>query len=265
VENTYWQKQTDKPLFLELEWNKPERRDQAGHLLILGGTTQVLTAPAKAYELTKQCGIGTARVALPEKAKKLVGHALPEALFLPSTSHGELSQEGIDELLAYISWADTLLLPGDIGRNSQTAVLLEELMQQTTIPTVITKDAIEVFSTNPNAILERAETVIIVSFSQLQRMLKENEAEALQFSMGLVKLVDYLHDLTARYPSTIVTCFEQHIIVAQNGFVSTTKLKNNEIEPPLWQLSYACYASCYLTWYPKKQFEALTHCATLLQ
>ena len=32
----YWQKQTEKALFPEIEWSKPERKDQAGRILIIG-------------------------------------------------------------------------------------------------------------------------------------------------------------------------------------------------------------------------------------
>ena len=67
----YWKRQGTKPLFEELEWNKPERRDQAGRLLIVGGNVHALGAPAKSYELALQTGIGAAKIALPDKTKNL--------------------------------------------------------------------------------------------------------------------------------------------------------------------------------------------------
>src|ERR1044071_6867008 len=99
METTYWQRQASKPLFEELEWNKPERRDQAGRILIIGGNVHHLNAPAKAYEVTRRCGIGEVIVALPSKTKRLVGKMIPEAVFTPSTPSGEFAQDGAAELL----------------------------------------------------------------------------------------------------------------------------------------------------------------------
>ena len=55
----YWQKQTaDKPLYPDIEWNKPERRDQAGKLLIVGGNKLGFSAAAEAYQTAKDAGVG---------------------------------------------------------------------------------------------------------------------------------------------------------------------------------------------------------------
>ena len=41
MDNDYWQKQTPgKVLFDDVLWSKPERRDQAGRLAIVGGNSQ---------------------------------------------------------------------------------------------------------------------------------------------------------------------------------------------------------------------------------
>lgn len=262
MDTTYWLKQGSEPLFSELEWNKPQRRDQAGRLLIVGGSTHALSAPAKAYEYAKKQGIGAAKIVLPNKTKRLVGATLPDAVFLPSTPHGELSQEGLHDLLGYLQWADTLLIAGDVGRNSQTAILLEELVCQSNVPLIVAKDAIELLSNRPSLLLERENTTLVVSFSQLQRLLKNSgETEPIQFSMGLVQLVEYLHVLTQKYPIAIATVFEAHIITATKGEVGTTKQQNDELDPEPWRLQYASLAACYQTWYPGAIFKALTHTA----
>ena len=120
----YWAKQSDKPLFPELDWNKPERRDQAGRVLIIGGYLHKLQAPAKSYEQLKQHGIGEIKVALPSKTKRLLANSLEAAVFLPSTPSGEFSREGFEELIDYANWADTILLPGDVGRSLTNGMVL---------------------------------------------------------------------------------------------------------------------------------------------
>lgn len=262
---TYWQKQGSEPLYSELEWNKPERRDQAGRVIIVGGSTHALNAPAKAYEHIKKQGIGEAKIALPEKTKKILGPTLLDAIFLPSTPSGELSQDGNEELLHSTQWADTVLCAGDVGRNSQTTILLESLLRSYAGNIVITKDAIDSMSNHPNALFERSNTVLVVSFSQLQRLIKNSgESKPLQFSMSLFQLVEYLHTFTERYPASITTLHENQIICAAGGQVSTTKIASNHPDPQPWRLHYASLASCYLTWNPEKQFQALTHSAAIL-
>lgn len=266
MDNTYWKKQGSESLFTDLEWNKPEQRNQAGRLLIIGGNLHALEAPAKAYALARDNGIGMVKIALPDKTKSLVGNALSDAVFLPSTPSGELSLNGIDEMINLGQWTDTILLAGDVGRNSQTSLLLEQLFSRLEGGhIVVTKDAIESMNNSVSLLLERENTTLVVSFSQLQRLVKRSgEPQSLQFSMSLVQLIEYLHNLTQKYPANVVTVHEQQVIVAANGEVSTTKLAHLEEESSPWRLAFASLASCYITWYPNQPFKALTHAASLL-
>lgn len=67
----FWQKQEPgKPLFPDVEWNKPERRDQAGKLGIIGGNKLGFLAVAESYQESLKTGVGEARVLLPDALKK---------------------------------------------------------------------------------------------------------------------------------------------------------------------------------------------------
>jgi len=262
----YWKRQGTEPLFEELEWNKPERRNQAGRLLIIGGNVHALGAPAKSYELALQTGIGAAKIALPDKTKRLVGATLADAVFLPSTTSGEFSKEGIHELLGYAQWADTLLLPGDVGRNSQTAILFEELLKSYNGQVVITRDAVDILSNTPQTMLEREDTTLVVSFAQLQKLIKNfGSSQPLVFSMDLVKLVEFLHDFTTAHPVALVVLHQNQYISAVNGVISTTKSPLETSEPPHWRLPLATIAACYQTWNPEKPLESLTHSSYLVK
>lgn len=223
MEHTYWLKQTNTPLFPEIEWNKPERRDQAGRLLIIGGHQHSLGAPANAHEYAKKEGVGDIQMALPNKVKHLVGSTLPGALFLPSTTSGELARDGLDELMAQANWADTVLLPGDLGRNSQTTMLITDFIAHSSSRLVIAKDAVDALKYTPLLLLDRAETTLIASFAQLQKLVQNMQLPtAITFDMGLVKLVAFLHEFSSQYPCSIMTLHQGNYIVATNGQVSTT-------------------------------------------
>ena len=258
METTYWHRQTDKALFPELEWNKPERRDQAGKVLVVGGDMHNLAAPASAFEILKQTGVGNIKLALPDKTKKFVGKTLPEALFLPSTTSGEFSIDGEVELLDQAMWADALLLPGDNGRNSQTTILFSDILQAYKDQITLTRDAVDILSNNPAELFEREHTTLIVSFAQLQKLMKNyGESTPLTFVMDLVKFVEFLHVFTQHKAVSIVTLHQNQLVVASRGKVSTTKSQMNE--KAQWRLKAAVNSICYQVWNPERSFEALTH------
>lgn len=264
MENTFWLKQSDQPLFPELEWNKPERRDQAGRLLLVGGTVHDLNAPARAFEHVKQTGVGSAKIILPDKTKRLVGPTLPEAVFLPSTTSGEFSHDGSHELLEYALWADTVFLTGDNGRNSQTTILFEELLRSYTGNVVLTKDAVDILTNHPETLLNRDRTVIVVSFAQLQKLIQNfGNATPLTFTMDLVQLVEFLHSFTAIHQVALITLHNNQLVTAFNGRVSTTKLVARNDDSLKWRLHTASLAACFTTWNPHQPFESLTEAAFL--
>lgn len=266
MNSSTWLRQSDKPLFEQLDWDKPERKDHAGKLLIVGGHVHALTAPAQSYVLASSLGIGVQKVCLPSKTKSILGKAPFDAVFIPSTPSGEFAKEGINELLEYALWADTVLVPGDIGRNSQTTLLLDQLVQSYTGQIVITQDALDTLSGNPDQSLSRQNTTVIASIAQLQKLAKNiGWSDPITFTMDLTKLVDVMSEFTKKYSASIVTLHQSQFVVAYGGQVSTTKSGQNIDEPESWRNAFATHAAVYQTWYPNKPFEALTHCAYLLK
>ena len=258
MQHDTWQKQTKQPLFPELEWNKPERRDQAGRLLVIGGSSHALSAPANAYQQSRKLGIGDVKVALPDSTRRLIDKSAVDAAFLPSTPSGEFSRDGEQELLDYASWADTLLFAGDVGRNSQTTILLESIVRSFSGQIICTKDAVDSLLLQPKILFERESTTLVVSFSQLQKLLKNySYLYPLSFNMELAQLVEYLNVLSKKIKCSLITLHNKQYIVAHNGTIVTTKITSNT-EPKIWRLSTAVAASCYQTWSPTKPLEALT-------
>src|SRR5258708_25670424 len=98
--DSYWHKQSsDKPLFPNLIWSRPEQTNQAGKLLIVGGNQHGFSAPAEAYQEAESAGIGTCRVLLPDKLQKTVGRILENGEYAPSTPSGSFSKSALSTLL----------------------------------------------------------------------------------------------------------------------------------------------------------------------
>lgn len=254
--HSYWQKQSStKPLFPDIEWNKPEQRAHAGKLAIIGGNKLGFVAIRDAYEVASGLGAGQIRAILPDVLKRTVPATVSDALFLPSNPSGGFSREALPDFQAACAWADICLLVGDAGRNSETAMAFESLLDSAS-SILVTRDAVDLLMPTMNRVVDREHTTLVVSFAQLQKIFQSvYYPKILSFSMQLMQLVEALHKFTITYPVTIVTFHQNQLIVAHDGQVSTT-----EFDEPMaiWRGITATRAACYLLWNPKKPFEAIT-------
>ncbi|HSX33429.1 MAG TPA: hypothetical protein VLF91_03780 [Candidatus Saccharimonadales bacterium] len=257
MERDYWLRQSaGKPLFPDLAWSRPENKQQAGKLLIIGGNLHGFAAPAEAYVEAAKAGIGTARVLLPSALQKIVGRVLENGEFAPSTPSGSFSQKALEELLFYGYWADGVLLAGDLGRNSETAVALEKFLSKMSQAVTITKDAVDYAVSAPHSVLRRPETLLVLSLSQLQRFgTAAKFPRPVKFSMDLLQLVEWLHDFTLSVAPYIVVKHLDQLCVAVHGRVSSTKLEHTL---QIWRLPVATRASVWWLQNPGQPFEAIT-------
>jgi NAD(P)H-hydrate repair Nnr-like enzyme with NAD(P)H-hydrate dehydratase domain len=253
----YWLKQQpDKPLYPDLLWSRPENKLQAGKLLIIGGNSQGFAAAGEAFGTASKAGIGTARVLLPVSLQKTVGRIFEVGEYAASTPSGSFSKAALAEYLDMSLWADGVLLAGDLGRNSETAILLESYLDKYPGQITVTRDVITYFGELPTVVLTRPKTLLVLSMSQLQKLgVSSRFTMAFTLSMDLLRLIENLHEFTKRYPIAIITKHHETIIVAVNGQISTTKLVNDR---KVWRLHTATYASVWMLQNPSKPFEALT-------
>lgn len=258
--NDYWQKQGDEPLFSDLLWSRPENKLHAGKLLIVGGHAHGFASPAEAYTEAEKAGIGTSRVLLPDHLRKQLQQFQGPALhmeFAPSTPSGSFASRSLGELLDVSAWADGVLLAGDFGRNSETAVVLEKLVAQSPNTVVLTKDAVDYFTSNPLPVVTRHRTCLVLTIAQLQKLAQSAKfPKAITFGMDFLQLVDTLHEFTTIYPSQIIVKHLGNIFVAIGGKVSTTRTSDSPEEP--WRIATAAHVAVWLIQNPDKPFQAAT-------
>jgi len=257
VDQSYWRRQTHtKPLFPDIEWNKPERRDHAGKLLIVGGNKLGFVAAAESYETAKKAGAGQVRVLLPECLKNTVPKTLIDVIFAPCNQSGGLSQDATGDLLSAAAWADGVLLIGDAGRNSETAITYEHFIQKYDGPLTVTRDAVDLVKNDHKLLVERPNTVIVASFAQMQKIFQGvYYPKILTFSMQLLQLVEALHKFTITYPCAIMTLHQDTMIIASGGDVVTQEWQN---AMSIWRGSVATKAACYWLWNPDHTIEAVS-------
>lgn len=254
---SYWQRQTaDTPLFPDTEWNKPEQRTQAGRLGIVGGNKLSFVSIAGGYQEAITTGAGTVRVLLPDVLKKAIPPTMTEVVFAPTNQSGSLSKEASTELDALGSWAEGILLIGDAGRSSETAIVYENFVREYAGHLTVTRDAVDLLKNSASVLVERPDTLLVVSFAQLQKLFQAvYYPKILSFSMQLIQLVENLHKFTITYPTSIIVLHGDTIVIASNGEVVTQAWD----EPmAIWRGSTATRAACYWLWNPERPLEAAT-------
>src|SRR5581483_6453973 len=141
----YWLKQVvNSPLFPDLLWSKPENKKQAGKLLIVGGTSGSFKNVNLAYNNALKAGIGVCRLYLPNSLSAVLAGASPDVSFGPSTQSGGFSRQALADLLDLSIWADGVLLAGDLGKNSETSILIESFIDKYSGILLLANDAIDI-------------------------------------------------------------------------------------------------------------------------
>lgn len=250
-----WLKQTDEPLYPEILWSRPENRNGAGRLLIIGGNAHAIAAPATAFAAAEDAGAGAVRVILPDHVRKTFGKFLPEAFFAPSTPSGSFGTSALTELLTQTEWADAVLLAGDFGRNSETASMIEKFVFKYDGLLCITQDTVEHCYNFADKLVVRPNTLIVGSFAQIQKLATSSKApKSLQFSDGLVRNVGAV----GAWSKTVSVCFltrlGDDLILAKDETVVTSRSK----EPKKWRVETAARATVWWLQNPKKQLEAIS-------
>lgn len=227
----------------------------AGKLAIIGGNKLGFASVGEAYDSATQLGAGQVRAILPEDLKRAIPAVITDTYFVPSNPSGGFSREALPELMAACAWADVCLLIGDNGRNSETAIAFEALLDRHDGPLVITRDAVDLLRPVGVKLVGRDRTTLVISFAQLQKLMQSvYYPKILSFSMQLMQLVETLHKFTITYPCTIVTFHQNQLLMARGGDVIT-----QEFDDPMtiWRGTTATRAACYLLWEPKRPLEAI--------
>lgn len=249
----YWLKQIDTPLFPDILWSRPESKQGAGKLAIIGGNSHGFGAPGVAFQHALAAGVGVARVLLPDGVKKVVSGILPEADFAPSTPSGSFAKQSLSDMLSLASWGDACLIAGDVGRNSETAIVLESFVEKFAGLLTITQDAVDYFKETPLQLVDRPQTLIVLSLSQIQKIfINTPTITPITYSMSVTQLVEALHDYTADHVVCLVVKHNDLLFIAHKGRIATVKLTDD-----IWRVTTASRATVFWLQNPGKLFEAV--------
>ena len=253
----FWIRQDrNKPAFPDILWSRPESKHTSGKLLIVGGNAHGFIDVGLSYQTAVSAGAGTVRVLLPDALRKIVGTTLENCEFAPSTPSGSFAKTALTELLLQVAWADCVLLAGEFGRNSETAVMLEAFVQKYTGPLVITRDAIDYFSNHSALLMDRADTCIVGSTGQIQKLATDSRfPTAITTSLDLIRMVEVLHGFSAAHLAHIITHQLGTTMVAADDKISTTKTGAGE---DIWRVPTAACAAVFWMQNLNNPFQSMT-------
>jgi NAD(P)H-hydrate repair Nnr-like enzyme with NAD(P)H-hydrate dehydratase domain len=246
-----WQRQTpDKPMFPDVLWSRPENRRHAGKLLIIGGHKQSFNEVSGAYSAALKAGIGTTRVILPDSLEKMLHKVFPEAEYAASTPIGSFSRQALGTMVDAAEWADGVLLAGDFGRNSETAILLESFVEKYSGQLALAGDSIDYFLNQPEILSKRENTLVIASLNQLQKLAAP---DLIQQNVDLIRIVEQISNWINQTELSALTVHSEKAITAYKEQISTTPVN---ISSP--NIGLAAYATVWRLQQPERFFEALT-------
>lgn len=226
--NDYWQKQQPgKPLYDDVLWSKPERRDQAGRLTIVGGNSRGFWSVAAAYQVARRTGVGEIRVIMPDSLKaKLPAQVrlqMDDLLLVPSNPSGGMALAAEKCLDVAAGWSGQMLFIGDSGANSETAQLLQKFIADEAyldITVTVARDAVDLVIYDAESLLNRPKCCLVVSLAQFQKLARAVfYPRIITFSQGIRQVAETLHKFTITYSATIVLFHDDNLIAAHGGRV----------------------------------------------
>ncbi len=169
MDHTGFVRQEESPLFAKVLWNRPVSRNAAGRLLIIGGHSGDFSLVTGVYESSMAAGAGECTVVLPDILLKLLG-GTPAAVFVPSSPSGSLGREALGRILELAEESDALCIGANLSNNSESAILVERLLQESNRPLIAFGEALVASQHHLPMLTERPDNLIIATMPEVFKL-----------------------------------------------------------------------------------------------
>jgi hypothetical protein len=262
----FWKKQGLKPLFGEIDTERPDQKRFAGKLLIIGGNKGAFFAVANAMNEAHQMRVGEVRAIMPSSLKNQVP-STPEVYFAEAEKSGAFGRNALNDLLIQAEWAEAIVLIGDMGKNAETTMVFAEFMKHCDKPLFVTRDAVDAVTPDVMnwAVAREGETSLLLTMPQLQKLLRTlYYPKVITLSMPTNQLIETLHKFTVSYELSIATFHNNQIIVAQHGEVVSEEIRDTSWTPiTLWSGALSIHEAVLRLWNPNAETRKVLASALL--
>jgi NAD(P)H-hydrate repair Nnr-like enzyme with NAD(P)H-hydrate dehydratase domain len=244
-----------KPLYEDIIWNKPENKNNAGKILIIGGSQDNFRNVSDIYNYCLKARAGTIKIVLPNTLQKNLFDPNLDQIFLASTKSGSFSSIGLAEMLDLANWSDITILAGNFSKSSETELLMQNFLNKCPSAICIVDDALEIATPVSNDLNEKKNRLLIGSFSQLQKaLLKIYPEQILKVSRSIVEQLTSIEQIKNKLNLSIISYDLSNFIVISENKISLTKYPNLTN----WKNMLAAFGSTYFIHNQETLFKGLT-------
>lgn len=115
-----------------------------GHLFIVGGSAYMPGALLMSVQAAVRSGVGLVTAFAPESVAAALSAQVPEAMWIPwpETSNGTLNPRALPLLLDRVGFASAVLVGPGLGRDRNTELLSQEIVDKVELPVVFDADGL---------------------------------------------------------------------------------------------------------------------------
>ncbi len=234
----------------KLSWHKPERKDQAGRVVIFGGASLKLKSVDLIYKKVINLG-STPSVLIPETLSR--GFKLNPSILQPIKfdNYFGLTEQGQKTLSEEFAMADALVL-ADSGKNSSTANRLAQTVAHSFKPVIITEGSLNLIFSYLEELLHNSYLIIFLSPASLQKIqkaLKQKVERLVSLNSGAAAKLKSLLELQNYFQARLVL-LEDKLVLAVDEESSTYIMQKTKLSEEQLAASLACWQ----IWAPKVDF-----------
>lgn len=243
----YWHHQLDEPLYPDVVWSRPETSTGAGKIAVVGGSLGAMAIVAEAYNQAERAKAGSIYLLVPDSLANIT-KTIPFVRYAPSNPSGGFAHSALSELLEVSAAADGVLLAGDMGKNSETSLMLESFLEKYSELVIVSSRSITSFAHGYLKFLIRPKTILIVNRNQLRELAIEIKTTiAVTSTIGKPQIAELLHTATLDYPAMLIVEDERQVWAAHEGHVVDSSTSHYaDARSAVWAIQQ-----------PEKLFEAV--------
>lgn len=246
-----WQKQDPKkPLYPDLIWSRPENKNHAGKLLLIGGKAGEFINVSSTYILANKAGAGIIRTLLPDSLQQ-IGKNIDEVEFSRSNQGGGFAKTALADFFDLSDWADQVLLAGDFGKNAETTVILDGYLLRSQKPIVLSQKALTSISLSYEQLLKLPVTLVITRDELRKIAIRIGSHIAVTSTANFETIKEVMFNISSQSKANLVIIDQDNTWVAVNGNIISTKTTPIDIN------TLAAYVAVWQMQNPDKPLQAL--------
>jgi NAD(P)H-hydrate epimerase len=191
----------------------------SGHVVVVGGSTGLMGAPAMASLAAMRAGAGYVTACVPASEQQVLDVQLMEAMTRPLPDEGgALASTALEPALAALERAGSLALGPGFGRHADSMGLARELARRSPVPTVIDADALNAHAGRFADLAGRgAATVLTPHAGELARLLQNESADVERERLACAR------QAAERAGAVVVLKGDDTLVVAPDGRVAISR------------------------------------------